>query len=157
MNFDECLQEVKAANLEVHFEFLEKKASVLNNEALFHIPLLASVILFLAKLRRKPRTIEIGQLVGECLEATLVGFKGSAQKLGWSANLRVRTVYALRFLELKGYVVVDKSGIISCTETGKELISIALNMNDDLAYTLQQVEKFYRDICGEKSSQMELL
>jgi len=53
----------------VNFECVEAiKAPIgLNNELLFHLPLLACVVLTLAAQRRRPRTHEVGQIVGECL------------------------------------------------------------------------------------------
>src|SRR5215469_16869281 len=56
----------------------------LDNEALFQLPLLAMTILAISKGRSKPDLPEIGQLVGECLERTVAGFKGSSQAIGWS-------------------------------------------------------------------------
>ncbi|MEG2778999.1 MAG: hypothetical protein RR905_06930, partial [Aurantimicrobium sp.] len=80
----------------------------LDNEALFQLPLLAMTILAISKGRSKPELPEIGQLVGECLERTVAGFKGSSQDIGWSGNLRIRTIKALTFLESTGQVTIDK-------------------------------------------------
>ena len=52
-------------------------AYTLDNEALFQLPLLAMSILAISKGLSKPQLPEIGQLVGECLERTVAGFKGS--------------------------------------------------------------------------------
>jgi hypothetical protein len=35
------------------------------------------------------------------------GFKGSAQHLGWSANLRIRTIKAVNFLEATKLIEVN--------------------------------------------------
>jgi len=80
----------------------------LDNEALFQLPLLAMTILAISKGRSKPELPEIGQLVGECLERTVAGFKGSSQDIGWSGNLRIRTIKALTFLESTGQITIDK-------------------------------------------------
>lgn len=101
--------------------------------------------------------MEIGQIVGECIERTFTNFKGSSQRLGWSANLRMRTVAALAFLESSGLVAVGDKGIISATELGRKTIKSAFAEDDDLNFTLITVERSYRDICGERRSQMELL
>jgi hypothetical protein len=67
-----------------------QKWATLDDEALFQMPLLAMTILALSKGLSKPQLPEIGQLVGERLERTVAGFKGSSQDIGWSGNLRRR-------------------------------------------------------------------
>ncbi|MEM9387215.1 MAG: hypothetical protein AAGA68_19290 [Pseudomonadota bacterium] len=129
----------------------------LSNEALFHLPLLAIAILVLAKDRRKPPIDEIGQLVGECLERSFPGFKGSSQHLGWSANLRMRTVRALTFLETAQLVSVDQSKRrIGISNAGKAVINRALALDSDLAYTLRLIERHYRNISSEKQISLGL-
>lgn len=96
-------------------------------------------------------------MVGECIERTFANFKGSSQHLGWSANLRVRTVTALGFLESASFVTVADKGIISATELGRKAIKSAFAEDDDLNFTLLTVVRSYRDICGERRSQLELL
>jgi hypothetical protein len=129
---------------EVHFR--------LSNEALFHLPLLAITVLALAKDRRKPTVDELGQLVGECFERTFVGFKGSSQHLGWSANLRVRTVRALTFLEAARLVSVNRlDNRISISPTGRKVIDRALDKEDSqLAYVLRVIERSYRNVNAEQ-------
>jgi hypothetical protein len=157
MTFDKCKQEAERSRVAVAFKTSQRGPSLLSNEALFHIPLLACVVLTLASLSRKPRTVEIGQIVGECMERTFAVFKGSSQRLGWSANLRIRTVAALAFLEKGELVSVAGNGIISATELGRKTIKAAFDAEDDLSYTLMVVERSYRDVCGERRSQMDLL
>jgi hypothetical protein len=123
----------------------------LNNEALFHLPLIAMVLLVLAKDRRKPRVSELGQLVGECLAATADGFKGSAHELGWSANLRVRTVKALSFLEIANLVKVDnRKSKLQITDLGTKVVSRAIEGEDTLATKLVQVQRAYRNLMVER-------
>lgn len=157
MDFDKCKQEAARSKIFIAFETSDRGPSLLSNEALFHIPLLAAVVLTLACLSRKPRTTEIGQLVGECIERTFTNFKGSSQRLGWSANLRVRTVAALAFLEAASLVNVADKGIIAATDLGRMTIKSAFAEDDDLSFTLMTVERSYQDICGERRSQLELL
>ena len=59
-------------------------AHTLDNEALFQLPLLAMTILAISKGRSKPALPEIGQLVGECLERTVAGFKYSSQAVSYT-------------------------------------------------------------------------
>jgi hypothetical protein len=113
--------------------------------------------LTLSRLSRKPRTFEIGQMVGDCIERTFTSFKGSTQRLGWSANLRIRTAEALTFLETGCLVEVDEKGVISATKVGRDIILSAHKAEDDLSYTLGVIERSYRDICGERRSRLELL
>lgn len=155
--FDKFSEEADRSDVKVSFETSQRGPSLLSNEALFHIPLLACVVLTLSKQHRKPRTSEVGQIVGECMERTFAGFKGSSQRLGWSANLRIRTVAALDFLETAQLVSVADDGKISATELGRKVMKTAFDTDDDLAYTLLVVERSYRDVCGERRSQMELL
>ena len=100
---------------------------------------------------------EIGQLVGECFERTFAGFKGSSQQLGWSANLRVRTVRALTFLETAGLIAIDNvKGRIVISEKGKLVINRAIQLDSDLSYTLKAIERSYRNISVEKQVCLEL-
>lgn len=155
--FEQFRKEAAEANVKVSFSASQRGPSLLSNEALFHIPLLACVVLTLATQSRKPRTTEVGQIVGECMERTFAGFKGSSQRLGWSANLRIRTVAALDFLETAHLVTVLEDGRVSATDLGRNVTRRALEADDDLAFTLMVVERSYRDVCGERRSQMELL
>lgn len=157
MDFEKCKLEAAQTKISVVFEVSDRGPSLLSNEVLFHIPLLAAIVLTLACLPRKPRTAEIGQMVGECIERTFANFKGSSQRLGWSANLRIRTVAALGFLESASLVTVADKGIISATELGRKTIKSAFDEDDDLRFILTTVERSYRDICGERRSQLELL
>lgn len=158
MNYDEFFQEAKDKRISINFENPDSPVvHRLSNEALFHLPLLAMTILLLSKSRRKPKSEELGQLVGECLERTFDGFKGSSQHLGWSANLRMRTVKALTFLEAADLVKVDNShSLIKATEKGKKVIKKATEGDTYLSYTLQLIERKYRDIKIEKQISMEL-
>lgn len=122
----------------------------LDNEALFQLPLLAMTILAICKGRSKPELPEIGQLVGECLERTVAGFKGSSQDIGWSGNLRVRTIKALTFLESTGQVVIDKTTReISATDLGKKVYTSAIEGESLLAHSMKTVERSYQYIRDE--------
>lgn len=158
MNYDEFFLEAKEKQIKISFENSDLSVTHrLSNEALFHLPLLAMTILLLSKSRRKPKSDELGQLVGECFERTFSGFKGSSQHLGWSANLRMRTVKALTFLEAADLVTVEQSNFkISASEKGKKVIAKALEGDSDLPYTLRVIERKYRDIEVEKQISMEL-
>lgn len=157
MDFDKCKQEAARSRISIAFEISDRSPSLLSNEALFHMPLLAAVVLTLACLPRKPRTAEIGQMVGECIERTFRNFKGSSQRLEWSANLRIRTVAALGFLESADFVIVTDNGILSATDLGRKLINSAFAEDDDLSFTLMTIERSYRDICAERRGRLELL
>ncbi|AMX03378.1 hypothetical protein [Microbulbifer thermotolerans] len=158
MDYEEFFQE--ASEREIVLPLDEFSASVthrLSNEALFHLPLLAMTILLLSKTRRKPKSDELGQLIGECFERTFSGFKGSSQHLGWSANLRMRTVKALTFLEAVSLVEVDRhDSRIKATEFGKKVVSKAVDAQSDLGYTLQLIERNYFDLQIEKQIAMDL-
>jgi len=125
-------------------------AHTLDNEALFQLPLLAMVILAISKGRSKPGLPEIGQLVGECLERTVAGFKWSSQDIGWSGNLRIRTVKALTFLESTGQVSIDKvTREISATDLGKKIYSCAVEGESLLAFSMKTIELSYQYIRDE--------
>lgn len=122
----------------------------LDNEALFQLPLLAMTILAISKGRSKPELPEIGQLVGECLERTVAGFKGSSQDIGWSGNLRIRTIKALTFLESTGQVTIDKvTREISATDLGKKVYSGAVVGESLLAHSMKTIELSYQYIRDE--------
>lgn len=122
----------------------------LDNEALFQLPLLAMAILAISKGRSKPELPEIGQLVGECLERTVAGFKGSSQDIGWSGNLRIRTIKALTFLESTGQITIDKvTREISATELGRKVYSGAVEGESLLAHSMKTIELSYQYIRDE--------
>lgn len=122
----------------------------LDNEALFQLPLLAMTILVMAKGTSKPQLPEVGQLVGECLERTVAGFKGSSQDIGWSGNLRIRTIKALTFLESTGQVVVEAgTRRISATDLGKKVYKGAVEGDNLLAYAMKTIELSYQYIRDE--------
>jgi len=158
MDYKSFFKAVRKNNVELRFDNpREVHPARLSNEALFHLPLLAITILLLAKDRRKPRVDEIGQLIGKCFERTFTGFKGSSQHLGWSANLQVRTVRALTFLETTGLVEVDKTkDRILISRKGRPVIDRALQQDSDLSYALRALERSYRNISVERQISMEL-
>ena len=158
MNYDEFFEEAEEKKISMRIENAGSSVNHrLSNEALFHLPLLAMTILMLSKSRRKPKSDELGQLVGECFERTFSGFKGSSQHLGWSANLRMRTVKALTFLETADLVQVDQShSRIRATDKGKKVVAKAMEGDSDLAFTLQLIGRQHRDIEIEKKISMEL-
>jgi hypothetical protein len=132
-------------------------AHTLDNEALFQLPLLAMVILALSKGRSKPLLREIGQLVGECLERTVAGFKWSSQNIGWSGNLRIRTVKALTFLESTGQVSIDKvTREISATALGKKVYMDAVQGEGLLALSMKGIELSYQYIRDEAHARGEV-
>lgn len=158
MNFEVFFNQVEQSNLTICFDNpLISHEHLLNNEALFQLPLISLIILLMAKDRRKPLVSEIGQLVGESIEDSLIGFKGSSQHLGWSANLRVRTVKALSFLEHTQLVTVfNRQGRINITPLGKKVVMQALGEENELAFNLALIARSYRNICISKQLDMEL-
>jgi hypothetical protein len=159
MNLEQFFDSVEARSLAVPVtRERQLRPYQLSNEALFHIPLIAMVLLVLAKDRRKPAVAELGQLVGECLSATITGFKGDAMDLGWSANLRVRTVKALAFLEIAGLVRVDnRKARLQVTELGEKVINKAAKGDDHLALKLTEVQRAYRNLAVERQLDMRLV
>lgn len=158
MNIDDFFSEAHSLVLKSESTANNSQSAVLlSNEALFQLPFLAMVILMLSKGRRKPKSNELGQLVGECLEKTLMGFKGSSQHIGWSANLRIRTIKALSFLEISNLVTVDQDNkYINSTDLGKDVVEKATAGLGNLAITLQIIERNYRNIAVEKQIELEL-
>ncbi len=157
MNFEKMLKSVRKKDIKIATINNTSKEILLNNEALFQLPFLSIVILLLAKNRKKPQVDSLGQLIGECLELSMKGFKGSSQHLGWSANLRIRTITALNFLEISNLITIDnkKQKIIS-TDLGKKVIDYTLSKENDLSYTLNVINRKYRDINTEKKIELEL-
>ena len=152
MSLEEFFTEAERLNLRVELRTPAAPlvAHALSNEALFQLPLLAMAILTLAKAKSKPRLPEIGQLVGECLERTVAGFKGSSQDIGWSANLRIRTIKALTFLETTGLANVDEqSREIAVTNLGRAVYQYAIEEDSPLAISLGVIESSYHNIRAE--------
>lgn len=129
----------------------------LDNEALFQLPLLAMTILAISKGRSKPTLPEIGQLVGECLERTVAGFKGSSQAIGWSGNLRIRTIKALTFLESTGQVTIDEvTREVAATDVGRKVYTGALEGESLLAHSMKTIELSYQYIRDEAQARGEV-
>lgn len=151
MNTAEFFDEATRLNLRLDLPAeLSVPAHSLNNEALFQLPLLAMTILAITKGAAKPLLPEIGQLVGECLERTVPGFKGSSQDIGWSGNLRIRTIKALTFLEATRQIIVDKrTRRISATELGKKVYQSAIAGESPLAMSMETIELSYQYIRDE--------
>ncbi|OOG13733.1 hypothetical protein [Pseudomonas sp. C9] len=158
MNLREVLEKASSESLYIQAENIPvARRDAFQNESLFHLPLIAMAILMLAKGRTKPKAEEIGQLIGECFEQALAGFKGSSQGLGWSANLRIRTVKALTFLEVSGFIKKDLStGKLEATESGKKLIDKVINSDTPLTLSLLKIKRAYRNICKERNIELEL-
>jgi len=159
VNFEEFFSQ--ANRLEVKLDLPSERAeasTLLSNEALFQLPLLAMIILMMSKGAKKPRSNELGQVVGDCIERTLAGFKGSSQHIGWSGNLRIRTIKALAFLELADLVHVDQDAKqISATEKGQKVIALATKGEGNLATTLGVVERNYRDMAREQQLRLQAI
>jgi hypothetical protein len=70
MNFNEFF--ISTESLSIDFSKKEENdinsEGLLKNEALFQLPLICLIVLLLAKDKRKPFILEIGQIVGECIE-----------------------------------------------------------------------------------------
>jgi hypothetical protein len=157
MNYEAFFNDIARRRVELAFDNPRPvPATRLSNEALFHLPLLAITILVLAKGRRRLNANELGQMVGECFERTFVGFKGSSQHLGWSANLRVRTVRALTFLELAQLISVSVNRV-TLTAKGKQVLEKVFDReHSDLNFNLRLIERSYRDISVERQLSLGL-
>jgi len=159
MNLDTFFEEIKKTpiNVTVNNDVSPTRAS-LDNEALFQLPFICMTILVIAKGNRRPIVSQLGQLIGECLERSMPTFKGSSQHLGWSANLRVRTVKALSFLELTNLIIVsNRNSRVQLSEIGKKVAQKALDGQDDLAASLLSIVREYRNICVARQLEMELI
>ncbi|MCY1288092.1 hypothetical protein D9M70_371110 [compost metagenome] len=158
MNFREAVSVARAESTSLLTQSDPKsRHDVLGNESLFHTPLIALTIILLARSRSKPKQDEIGMLVGVCFEKSLASFKGSSQELGWSANLRIRTVKALTFLENAGLISTDISNSrIEATESGKKLIDRVLKEESRLCVALLMIKRAYRNICKERAVEAKL-
>ena len=159
MNYEEFFALAESHGLRVTpSQSLPEGSIYLSNEALFQLPLLAMVIMILAKGQRKPVPEELGQLVGECIERAVAGFKGSPQGIGWSANLRIRTVKALTFLETAGLVSVNpRRRVITLSEMGRKVIERVFESDNSLALALATIERSYHNIAAEKAIQARLI
>ncbi|MEM7831513.1 hypothetical protein Q4R09_14140 [Morganella morganii] len=114
------------------------------------------ILLVISTDKRKTDLSEVGHLVGELIEETMIGFKKSSQHLNWSANLRIRTVTALNFLELKETISIKKNKIYA-TSLGKKIIEKVYNSDTDLAYNLGLIKRAYRNNLVDKKLDGELI
>lgn len=159
MNYDEIFDIISQKDIRIDIKYIEKQECVgLNNESLFQLPLIAIIILLLSKNRVKPHASEVGRLVGKLLEDVMLGFKGSSQLLGWSANLRIRTVTALNFLESVQLIIIDENNKkLNITKLGKKVIDKAFLYESDLSYNLALIERSYRNYCVDSKLDGEIL
>lgn len=159
MNFEDFFVQLETTPVSVSYsQHNAPRRDGLENEVLFQLPLICMVILLIAKGRRKPQVEQVGQLVGECLEASIPAFKGSSQHLGWSSNLRVRTAKALSFLELARLIEVDRQkGRVVATTLGSKAIDLAFSSGGSLSYHLTVVTREYRNISVARQLALELV
>ncbi|MDH4560785.1 hypothetical protein [Pseudomonas sp. BN411] len=159
MNYDQFFESIESNEISIEVgEKSHHKSYQLSNEALFQLPLISLIVLLLSKDRRKPVVTELGQLVGESIEDCMAGFKGSSQLLGWSANLRIRTVKAISFLERSGLVIIrSDDNRIAATPLGIKVVNKALSGDDYLSYALSLIQRSYRNICINRQFDMELI
>lgn len=158
MDFISFCNEAKKLNLKLNIDDIKEVIPPrLDNEALFHLPFISMVILLMSKDSRKPKVTDLGQLVGDALERSFNAYKSSSQHLSWSANLRIRTVKAMSFLEVSRLVEIhNRKGKLVATDLGKKVIRNALEMESDLSYNLLIIQRNYRNICLEKKMDFEL-
>lgn len=158
MNFREAVKTARSESPRLTFSYSSKeRPDILGNETLFHIPLIALTILLLASSRSKPKYSDIGMLVSNCFEQSIASFKGSTQELGWSTNLRVRTVKALTFLEDTGMVAINLSNSrIEASEAGKRVIDKTLSEDSHLCLALLKIKRTYRNMCKERDIEAKL-
>ncbi|EPY6756005.1 hypothetical protein ACXEGL_002394 [Klebsiella pneumoniae] len=159
MNYDEFFDSISQKDIRIDIKNIERQESAgLNNEALFQLPLIAMIILLISKNRVKPRVNEVGGLVGKLLEDVMLGFKGSSQLLGWSANLRIRTVTALNFLESVCLIIIDeRNNKLNITKLGKKVIDEVFIYESDLSYNLALIDRAYRNYCVDSKLDGEIL
>ena len=159
MNYDEFFDSISQKDIRIDIKNIERQESVgLNNEALFQLPLIAMIILLISKNRVKPRVNEVGGLVGKLLEDVMLGFKGSSQLLGWSANLRIRTVTALNFLVSVCLMIIDeRNNKLNITKLGKKVIDEVFIYESDLSYNLALIDRAYRNYCVDSKLDGEIL
>ncbi|AUV13385.1 MULTISPECIES: hypothetical protein [unclassified Aeromonas] len=159
MNFESFFHRLQNNVITLPLSSQEKSEqyNLLDNEALFQLPLISIIILVLAKDKRKPKVAEVGQLVGECIESSFLGFKGSTQHIGWSANLRIRTVKSMSFLENAGLITINnRKDRLHITELGKKVIDRANAWDENLEYNLSLISRSYRNICVSRQLDSEL-
>jgi hypothetical protein len=157
MNIDEFFERVKNKKISSLAKATESKTSLLPNEALFQIPFIAVSILMLSKQRSKPSTTDISQVLGECFEFCLNGYKDSPQQIGWSANLRIRTANAIGFLELVGLVEIEiESKKIKATDLGQQVIGAALSQESSLQIALNKISRAYNNLRKENQIRLGL-
>lgn len=159
MNYDEFFDSISQKDIRIDIKNIERQGDIgLNNEALFQLPLIAMIILLLSKNRVKPKVNEVGSSVGKLLEDVMLGFKGSSQLLGWSANLRIRTVTALNFLESVCLIIIDeKNNKLNITKLGKRVIDEVFTYESDLSFNLALIERAYRNYCVDSKLDGEIL
>lgn len=133
MSLNEFFKEAEKLNIHLRISVAESvPAHSLNNEALFQLPLLAMTILALSKGNSKPVLSEIGQLVGECLERTVAGFKGSSQDID------------------------EHTRRISATELGRKIYSGATKGDSPLAHSMKTIELSYKYLLDESKIRGEV-
>ncbi len=136
-------------HLKVDSERLDRVARVSDEDALFHVPLLALCILMVARTRTKALlTADVGAWVGATLTRHFSRKNSSNSKLAWSFPHRRRCAEALVFLEDLQLVVVEGSAerSLKLTQKGTETVRTFLSRPDDVGALCQGLVRAYRTV-----------
>jgi hypothetical protein len=109
-------------------------------DALFHLPLLALVIMTAARHKPFP-TVALGRTVARVLVERFRALRDTPTVLERSVTLRRRAVEALVFLEMAGLVIVsdDDRREISISAEGQGRLDRARRAQDEQAFFLRQL------------------
>lgn len=148
--YDVFMENAKDLQIILGAEIKEIDYSPLTNEALFHLPFLVLAILCITKGRKKVTTADLGHSFSQAFERTITGYRKGSQMISWSANLRLRTVKALEFLECSSMVSIKYDKSIAPTKTGKTLIDTVMSEASFLGITLRKLSRNFNDLKSEK-------
>jgi hypothetical protein len=142
MNVDEFLESVSALNLRLSAENAREVPAhpPATMDALFHLPLLALLVLVIAR-RRSFSTLVLGRSVAMLLVEHFAALRRSPHSLETSVTLRRRCADALAFLESVGLVMVseEREHVITLTQAGKNRIDNARQDESDLGLLVRQL------------------
>jgi hypothetical protein len=139
------------------FDFINSKPRrELEYDSVFHLPLLAMTVLALLTERRYPLTVgDSGRYVGLVIEKAISGYLRSAQMLGASATLRIRTNEAVVALEDLGLIrVSDQERSIALTIQGRAFIRDILNEQSSLGLATRSLVRHYRHLRNDLGGQL---
>lgn len=128
----------------------------ISHDSLFHLPFLAIAVLSLVTDRKYKMCVgESGRFVGLVIERSISGYLKSAQMLGASATLRIRTNEAVVALEELGLIEIsEEEKLVTLTVPGRAFTLAVSKEASSLGMFCRSMIRHYRNLRDELGGQL---